>query len=99
MPLSFLSRLSVSRFDGRKLLAIMTILALVLIVESSIGYIADFIPEQLASRESIAAFIGMFIVFVVSQYFILAFVNYNNNSHNVRARFLHTSHKIVNVIQ
>ena len=99
MPLVFPSALSVFSFDGRKLLVIMTILAVVLTVESSIGYIADFIPEQLASRGSIAAFIGMFIVFVVSQYFILAFINYNNKSHSVRARFLLTTLKIMNVIQ
>jgi len=71
----------------------------VLTVESSIGYIADFIPEQLASSESIVTFIGIFAVFVVTQYYILAFVNYNNKSHNVRTRFLHTTHKIMTIIQ
>jgi hypothetical protein len=99
MPLTVPSALSVSTFDGKKLLVVMTILAVALTVESSIGYIADFIPEQLASSEGIAAFIGIFAVFVVTQYYILAFVNYNNESHNVRARFLHTTHKIVTVIQ
>jgi hypothetical protein len=99
MPLTVPSALSVSTFDGKKLLVVMTILVVALTVESSIGYIADFIPEQLASSEGIAAFIGIFAVFVVTQYYILAFVNYNNESHNVRARFLHTTHKIVTVIQ
>ena len=99
MPLTVPSALSISTFDGKKLLVVMTILAVVLTVESSIGYIADFIPEQLASNESIVTFIGIFAVFVVTQYYILAFVNYNNKSHNVRAQFLHTTHKIVTVIQ
>ena len=45
------SKLSVSTFDGKKLLVVMTILAAVLTVESSIGYIADFIPEQLSSNQ------------------------------------------------
>ena len=99
MPLTMHSALSVSAFDGKKLLVVMTVIAAVLTVESSIGYIADFIPEQLASSESIAIFIGIFAVFVVTQYYILAFVNFNNKSHNVRARFLHTTHKIVTVIQ
>lgn len=99
MPVTVPSGLSVSTFDGKKLLVIMTILAVVLTIESSIGYIADFIPEQLASSESIGTFIGIFAVFVVTQYYILAFVNYNNKSHNVRARYLHTTHKIVTVIQ
>jgi hypothetical protein len=77
----------------------MTILAVVLTVESSIGYIADFLPEQLASIGSIATFIGIFVVSVLTQYFILAFVNYNNKSHKVRTRLLHTIHKIVAIIQ
>ena len=99
MPVTLPSALSVSAFDGKKLLVVMTILAVVLTVESSIGYIADFIPEQLASSESIVTFIGIFAVFVVTQYYILAFVNYNNKSHNVRTRFLHTTHKIMTIIQ
>jgi hypothetical protein len=93
------SVITVSTFDGRKLLVSMTILAVVLTVESSIGYIADFLPEQLASIGSIATFIGIFVVSVLTQYFILAFVNYNNKSHKVRTRLLHTIHKIVAIIQ
>jgi hypothetical protein len=50
MPLTVPSALSVSTFDGKKLLVVMTILVVALTVESSIGYIADFIPEQLASQ-------------------------------------------------
>ena len=51
MPLaSLLAIFSVSKFDGRKLLVVMTVLAITLTVESQIGYIADFIPEQLASQ-------------------------------------------------
>ena len=73
MPVTVPSALSVSAFDGKKLLVVMTILAVVLTVESSIGYIADFIPEQLASSESIVTFIGIFAVFVVTQYYILGF--------------------------
>lgn len=99
MPVTVPSALSVSAFDGKKLLVVMTILAVVLTIESSIGYIADFIPEQLASSESIVTFIGIFAVFVVTQYYILAFVNYNNKSHNVRTRFLPTTHKIMTIIQ
>lgn len=99
MPITMPSALVVSAFDGKKLLVVMTILAAVLMVESSIGYIADFIPEQLASTEGIATFIVIFAVSVVTQYYILAFVNYNNKSHNVRARFLHTTQKIVTAIQ
>ena len=99
MPTRVPSVITVSTFDGRKLLVVMTILAVVLTVESSIGYIADFLPEQLASIGSIATFIGIFAVSMVTQYFILAFVDYNNKSHKVRTRLLHTIHKIVTITQ
>jgi hypothetical protein len=99
MPTRVPSVITVSTFDGRKLLVVMTILAVALTVESSIGYIADFLPEQLASIGSIATFIGIFAVSMVTQYFILAFVNYNNKSHKVRTRLLHTIHKIVTITQ
>ena len=49
MPTVLPSALSVSRFDGRKLLVIMIIVAVTLTVESQIGMVADFIPEQLGS--------------------------------------------------
>jgi len=99
MPTRVPSVITVSTFDGRKLLVVMTILAVALTVESSIGYIADFLPEQLASIGSIATFIGIFAVSMVTQYFILAFVDYNNKSHKVRTRLLHTIHKIVTITQ
>ena len=53
MPIEFPSVFSVSMFDGRKLLVIMAILAVILTVESQISTIADFIPEQLASSQGI----------------------------------------------
>ena len=99
MPTRVPSVITVSTFYSRKLLVVMTILAVVLTVESSIGYIADFLPEQLASIGSIATFIGIFVVSVLTQYFILAFVNYNNKSHKVRTRLLRTIHKIVTITQ
>jgi hypothetical protein len=49
-----LSVLSFSSFDGKKLLVIMSIVIVTLTVDSQIGYIADFIPEQLASSVGIA---------------------------------------------
>ena len=49
-----ISVLSVSRFDGKKLLVIMSIVVITLVLDSQIGYIADFIPEGLASSWGIA---------------------------------------------
>ena len=56
----------------------------VLTVESQIGNIADFIPEQLDSSQGIAAFIGIWAIVTVTQYYILAFVKLNNKESRAR---------------
>jgi hypothetical protein len=66
-----LSVLSVSSFDDKKLLVIMSIVVVTLTIDSQIGTIADFIPEQLASNVGIAMFIGIWMIFAVMQYYIL----------------------------
>jgi hypothetical protein len=91
--------LSVSNFDSRKLLVIMTIVAILLTIESQIGNIADFIPEQLASSQGIVVFIGIWAIFTVTQYYILAFVKYNNKYSKTRTRFLYLIHRIVTAAQ
>jgi hypothetical protein len=99
MPLVFPPAFQVSRFDGRKLLVIMIIVAVTLTVESQIATIADFIPEQLSSSQGIAVFIGIWVIFTVTQYYILAFVKYNNKYSRARTRFLHLIHRIVTAAQ
>ena len=99
MPIEFPSVFSVSSFDGRKLLAIMAILAIVLTVESQIGTIADFIPEQLDSSQGIAAFIGIWGIVTVTQYYILAFVKLNNKESRARTGSLNLIHSIVIIAQ
>ncbi|MFZ0405703.1 MAG: hypothetical protein WAL79_07750, partial [Nitrososphaeraceae archaeon] len=99
MPIEFPSVFSVSSFDGRKLLAIMSILAVVLTVESQIGTIADFIPEQLDSSQGIAAFIGIWGIVTVTQYYILAFVKLNNKESRARTGSLNLIHSFVIIAQ
>jgi hypothetical protein len=99
MPVAFPSVLSISNFDSRKLLVIMTIVAILLTIESQISNIADFIPEQLASDQGIAVFVGIWAIFTVTQYYILAFVKYNNKYSRARTRFLHLIHRIVTAAQ
>ena len=99
MPHVFPSAFSVSSFDGRKLLAIMAILAVVLTVESQIGTIADFIPEQLDSSQGIAAFIGIWGIVTVTQYYILAFVKLNNKESRARTGSLNLIHSFVIIAQ
>ena len=100
MPLSLMSTIfSVSRFEGRKLLVIITILAVTLTVESQIGYIADFIPEQLSSSQGIAGFIGIWAIFTITQYYILAFIKFNIRQSTSGSRFVYYVHNAVTVIQ
>jgi hypothetical protein len=86
-------------FDGRKLLVIMAILAVVLTVESQIGTIADFIPEQLDSSQGIAAFIGMWAIVTITQYYILAFVKLNNKESRARSGSINLIHRFVTIAQ
>ena len=99
MPIEFPSVFSVSSFDGRKLLVIMAILAVLLTLESQISTISDFIPEQLASSQGIATFIGIWAVCSVMQYYILAIVKHNNKAGRTRTRFLHLIHTVVTATQ
>lgn len=94
-----LSVLAVSSFDGKKLLVIMSIVVVTLTVDSQIGTIADFIPQQLASSMGIAAFIGIWAIFAVTQYYILAYVKKINKESRARVRYLNLIHKIVTVAQ
>ena len=77
----------------------MAILAVVLTVESQIGTIADFIPEQLDSSQGIAAFIGIWGIVTVTQYYILAFVKLNNKESRARTGSLNLIHSFVIIAQ
>jgi hypothetical protein len=93
------SVLSVSRFDSKKLLIFMLVVIITVMVDSQIGYVADFISEQLSSSVGIAAFIGIAIIFAVTQYFILAYVKQSNKETRARALHLDVTHIIVSVAQ
>lgn len=94
-----LSILSVSNFEGKRLLVIMSIVVVTLTVDSQIGYIADFIPEQLASSVGIALFIGIWTIFAITQYYILSYVKKINKESRARVRYFNLIHKIVTVAQ
>ena len=57
----------ISRFDSKKLLIFMVVVIITILIDSEAGLIADFIPEQLSSRVGVAAFIGIAIIFAISQ--------------------------------
>jgi len=64
--------------SDKKLFALMLTVIVTLTVESQIGYVADFIPEQLSSGMGITVFIVIAAVFVVTQYIILGYVRQLN---------------------
>ena len=77
----------------------MVVVIITILVDSQIGYIADFIPEQLSSSVGDAAFIAIAIIFAVSQYFILGYVKQSNKEAKARALYLDLTHKIVSIAQ
>lgn len=96
----FPSRFSlISRFDGKKLLILMVVVIITILVDSEIGYIADFIPEQLSSSMGLAAFIGIAIVFAVTQYFILSYTKQSNKETQGRALNLDLTYSIISIAQ
>lgn len=64
--------------SDKKLFALMLTVIVTLTVESQIGYVADFIPEQLSSGMGITVFIVIAAVFMVTQYIILGYVRQLN---------------------
>ena len=86
------SALSSSRFSDKKLLLLMSILVVTFMVDSQIGYIADFIPDRLVTNEGIALFIGIALVFAVGGILILRYVKTKTEESRARALYLRGSH-------
>jgi hypothetical protein len=93
------SALSSSRFSDKKLLLLMLILVVTFLIDSQIGYIADFIPERLATNEGIALFIGVAVVFAVGGILTLEYVKTKTKESRARALHLHATHIGVTIAQ
>jgi hypothetical protein len=91
--------LSRSRLGGKKLLLLMSIVVITFFVDSQIGYIADFIPDRLATNEGSALFIGIAVVFAVASVLILEYVKAISKESRARALYLHITHMGVTVAQ
>jgi hypothetical protein len=97
---SFQSRFSlVPRFEGNKLLILMAVVTITVTVDSQIGYIADFIPEQISSNVGVAALILIAIIFAITQYLILKYVKQSNKENRARALHLSLTSSLVSVAQ
>jgi hypothetical protein len=86
-----------SIIGDKKLLILISILVVTFMVDSQIGYIADFIPESLVTNEGIALFIGIAVVFAIGEILILQYVK-TKESH-ARALHLHAIHIGVTIAQ
>jgi hypothetical protein len=93
------SALSSSRFSDKKLLLLMSILVVTFVVDSQIGYIADFIPERLATNEGIALFIGIAVVFAIGGILVLEYVKTKTKEGRARALHLRATHIGVTIAQ
>ena len=93
------SALSSSRFSDKKLLLLMSILVITFLVDSQIGYIADFIPERLATNEGIALFIGIAVVFAIGGILTLEYVKTKTKESRARVLHLHATHIGVTIAQ
>ncbi len=91
--------LPTSRIGQKKLLLIMSILVVTFVIDSNVGYIADFIPERLATNEGIALFIGTAVVFAVGGILILRYVKTKSKESQARALHLHATHTGVTIVQ
>jgi hypothetical protein len=91
--------LPTSRIGEKKLLILMSILVVTFMVDSQIGYIADFIPERLVTNEGIALFIGIAVVFAMGGILILQHVKTKTKESRARALHLHASHIGVTIAQ
>jgi hypothetical protein len=84
--------LSSSGFSDRKLLLLMSIIVVTFMIDSQIGYIADFIPDRLATNEGLALFIGIAVVFAVGGILILRYVKTKSKDNHARALHLRATH-------
>ena len=84
--------LPTSRIGHKKLLLLMIIVVITFAIDSQIGYIADFIPDRLATNEGIALFIGIAVVFAVGGILILRYVKTVSKESQARALHLHATH-------
>ena len=64
--------------NEKKLFTFMLVVIVVITVDSQIGVVADFIPEQISSRSGVSIFIVIAVIFAVTQYLILNYVKQLN---------------------
>ncbi len=90
---------TVLKFDNKKFLILIIIVIITIMIDSEIGIVADFIPNQFSSSWGISVFLGITIIFVVSQYFILSYLKQINKENKIRVHPLDIIYTIVSIGQ
>jgi hypothetical protein len=81
------------RLDSNvKLFIVMLVVIVVIIVDSEIGYLADFIPERISSDGGIAVFVAIAVIVSITQYLTLSYIRLSNKEMKQRIPHLHTLH-------
>jgi hypothetical protein len=94
------SGLSISGKAGMKLFAVISIIAIaILIVDTMINQVADFLVPQITSNFGIASFIVMMILSAIGQYFFLEFIKRKTSEIRARAIYLKILHHAVTIVQ
>jgi hypothetical protein len=85
----------------KRLFMLMLVVVIAITADSQIGYIADFIPDQLSSSGGVfvSVFILIAVIFVVTQYFILDYVKQLNKETRQRVPHLSRLHTGISVAQ
>ena len=91
--------LSPSIIGDKKVITLVSILVVTFMLDSQIGYVADFISERLVTREGIALFIGIAVVFAIGGILILQYVKTKTKESHARALDLHATHIGVTIAQ
>ncbi|HEU4446790.1 MAG TPA: hypothetical protein VFR94_19110 [Nitrososphaeraceae archaeon] len=89
----------ISRFNSNRLLILMGVVIITIMIDSEIGLVSDFIPERISSSIGLAIFIGIAIIFALTQFFILFYVKQSNKETSARALYVDLTHSIVSVVQ
>lgn len=85
--------------SDKKLFTLILVAIVAITVDSQIGYIADFIPEQISSNGGIAVFIAIAVIVSITQYLILAYIKQSNKDIETRQPNLRLLHIGVSLSQ
>lgn len=87
------------RLGEKKLLFLISIIIIIAIIDSEIGFVSDFLSGTISSSPGIALFISFAVIFAVAQYFILAHIKSIIKKSTARPLQLSTAHKAVTLAQ